>query len=51
MFGEVSTTEGNYTEWDGTSCTVDFEMLMLEDVAMTVSGELIPVYIEQGGVM
>lgn len=51
MFGEVSTTEGNYTEWDGTSCIVDFEMLMLEDVAMTVSGELIPVYIEQGGVM
>lgn len=51
MFGEVSTTEGNYSEWDGTSCTVDFEMLMLEDVAMTVSGELIPVYIEQGGVM
>ena len=51
MFGEVSTTEGNYSEWDGTSCTVDFEMLMLEDVTMTVSGELIPVYIEQGGVM
>ena len=50
-FGEIVETQGTYTEWNGTTCVVNFEMLMLENVTMTVAEETIPVYIEQGGVM
>jgi len=50
-FGDTVTTEGTYTDWDGTSCVVNFEMLMLENVTMTVATEPIPVYIEQGGMI
>lgn len=51
MYGDLQTAEGSYTEWDGTTCKVTFEMLMLEDVTMTVAAETIPLYIEQGGIM
>lgn len=50
-YGDTVTTEGTYTDWDGTSCVVNFEMLMLENVTMTVATEPIPVYIEQGGMI
>ena len=51
FFGEVTETTGTYTEWNGTTCVVNFEMLMLENVTMTVAEQAIPVYIEQGGIM
>jgi len=51
MYGDIQTSEGTYSEWDGETCVVNFEMLMLEDVTMTVSDELIPVYIEEGGMI
>ena len=50
-FGELVETQGTYAEWNGTTCVVNFEMLMLSNVTMTVAEETIPVYIEQGGVM
>ena len=50
-FGEIVETQGTYTEWNGTTCVVNFEMLMLENVTMTVAEQTVPVYIEQGGVM
>ena len=50
-FGEIVETQGTYTEWNGTTCVVNFEMLYLENVTMTVAEEPVPVYIEQGGVM
>ena len=50
-FGELVETQGTYSEWNGTTCVVNFEMLMLSNVTMTVAEETIPVYIEQGGVM
>ena len=50
-FGDTVTSEGTYTDWDGTSCVVNFEMLMLENVTMTVATEPITVYIEQGGMI
>lgn len=50
-FGEIVETTGTYTEWNGTTCVVNFEMLMLENVTMTVAEQTVPVYIEQGGVM
>ena len=50
-FGDIVETQGTYTEWNGTTCVVNFEMLYLENVTMTVAEETIPVYIEQGGVM
>ena len=50
-FGEIVETQGTYTEWNGTTCVVNFEMLMLENVTMTVAEQAIPVYIEQGGIM
>lgn len=51
FFGDVVTSEGTYTDWNGTSCKVTFDMLMLENVEMTVADEKLPVYIEQGGIM
>ena len=51
FFGELTETTGTYTEWNGTTCVVNFEMLMLENVTMTVAEQAIPVYIEQGGIM
>ena len=50
-FGEIVETQGTYTEWNGTTCVVNFEMLMLENVTMTVAEQTVPVYIEQGGIM
>ena len=50
-FGELVETQGTYAEWNGTTCVVNFEMLMISNVTMTVAEETIPVYIEQGGVM
>ena len=50
-FGELVETQGTYAEWNGTTCVVNFEMLMLSNVTMTVAEETVPVYIEQGGVM
>jgi hypothetical protein len=50
-FGELVETQGTYSEWNGTTCVVNFEMLMLENVTMTVAEQTVPVYIEQGGVM
>ena len=50
-FGEIVETQGTYTEWNGTTCVVNFEMLMFENVTMTVAEQTVPVYIEQGGVM
>ena len=52
-FGDTVSTEGTYSDWDGESCVVNFEMLMLEDVTMTVAAEPIELYIEQmgGGLM
>lgn len=46
MYGDLQTTEGTYTGWNGTSCVVNCEMLYLTDVTMTVATEAIPVYIE-----
>lgn len=48
-FGDLQTTEGTYTDWNGTTCTVTCEMLYLDNVTMTVAAEPIPVYIEQAG--
>ena len=48
-FGDVQTTEGTYSEWNGETCKVTFDMLMLENVTMTVATETIPVYVEMGG--
>lgn len=51
MFGEVETTSGTYTDFDGTTMKVTFEMLYLENVEMTLATETVPLYIEQGGIM
>ena len=48
-FGDVVKTEGYYSEWNGTTCKLTFEMLGIMDTVLTVSDEVIPVYIE--GVM
>ena len=36
-FGDVISAAGTYSDWNGASCKVSFESLMLEDVEMTVS--------------
>lgn len=36
-FGDVISAAGTYSDWNGASCKVSFEILMLEDVEMTVS--------------
>ena len=46
-FGDVVSSEGTYTDWNGTTCVVNLDVLMLSDVTMTVSEEVLPVYIEQ----
>lgn len=46
-FGDVISTQGTYSNYDGTTMTVTFDMLYLEDVVMTVAEETIPFYIEQ----
>lgn len=46
MYGDLQTTSGTYTGWNGTSCVVNCEMLYLTDVTMTVATETIPLYIE-----
>ena len=46
-FGDVVSTEGTYSNFDGTTMTVTFEMLYLQDVVMTLAEETIPFYIEQ----
>lgn len=46
-FGDPVTTEGTYSEWNGTTCVVDFPMLYLEGVTMTVVEEPYTLYIEQ----
>ena len=51
MYGEVETTSGTYTDFDGTTMKVTFEMLYLENVEMTLATETVPLYIEQGGIM
>ena len=48
-FGDVVTTEGTYAQWNGTTCVVNFPMLMLEDVTMTAVAEPYTLYIEQMG--
>lgn len=45
-WGEVETTEATYSGFDGTTMKVTCDMLMLEDVVMTASEEMIPIYIE-----
>lgn len=50
-FGELAVTEGSYAEWNGTTCVVNFEMLGLVDAVMTVSEEVLPVYIESAPAM
>lgn len=50
-FGDVQTTEGTYSEWNGETCLVTIDVLMLENVTMTVAADPIPVYIEQGGMI
>ena len=51
FFGDLAVTEGTYAEWNGTTCLVNFEMLGLMEAVMTVSEEVLPVYIDGGGVM
>ena len=46
-FGDPVTTEGTYSEWNGKTCVVDFPMLYLEGVTMTVVEEPYTLYIEQ----
>ena len=46
-YGDVQEAQGTYSEWNGTTCVVNFDVLMLVDVTMTVVDEVIPVYIEQ----
>ena len=50
-FGELAVTEGTYAQWNGTTCVVNFEMLGLMETLMTVSEEVLPVYIDGGGIM
>ena len=46
MYGDLQTTEATYTDWNGTTCVVNCDMLYLTDVTMTVATETIPLYIE-----
>ena len=48
-FGDTVTAEGTYSQWDGTTCVVDFPTLMLEGVTMTAVEEPYTLYIEQMG--
>lgn len=48
LYGETETVEGTYTDWDGTSCTVNLAAFMLENTVMTVSEEVIPLYFDGG---
>ncbi len=50
-FGELAVTEGTYAQWNGSTCVVNFEMLGLMETVMTVSEEVLPVYIDGGGIM
>ncbi len=45
MMGDEVTSEGTYTGWDGSSCVVTLEALDIVEVKMTVSENLIPMYI------
>ena len=47
MYGEVQKAEGTYSNWNGTTCVINLETLMLFEVEMKVSTEEIPFYIEQ----
>ena len=51
MWGDPMTGEIFYTEYDGNSCKISCDFLMLEDVVATVSAETIPLYIENAGIM
>jgi hypothetical protein len=46
-FGDVVSTYGSYSNFDGTTMTVTLEMLYLQDAVMTLAEETIPFYIEQ----
>lgn len=46
-FGDVVSTNGSYSNFDGTTMTVTLEMLYLQDAVMTLAEETIPFYIEQ----
>lgn len=46
-WGEVETTEATYSGFDGTTMKVTCDMLMLEDVEMTASEKMIPVYVSR----
>lgn len=46
-FGDTTYVEGSYSDFDGTTMTVAFQALMLDNVVLTLAEETIPVYIEQ----
>ena len=49
MLGERQSAVGTYSEWNGTTCVVNFETFMVENQTMTVSETPINVYFQQMG--